>query len=68
LNKHIANINRVLEDIKSNIVTDFIHVDNKSMVITTNKVATNSDLDIIEKYIENIDEVDISKVISSRLP
>ena len=67
LNKHIANINRAFEDIKSDIVANFIHVDNRGMVITTNKIATNSDLDIIEKYIENIDEVDISKVISPRL-
>jgi len=67
LNKYIANINRALKDIKSDIVANFIHVDNRGMVITTNKIATNSDLDIIEKYIENIDKVDISKVISPRL-
>ena len=38
------------------------------MVITTNKVATASDLNIIEKYIKNVNKVNISKVISSRLP
>ena len=68
LNKHITNINRTLKDIKSDVVADFIHVDNRDMVITTNKVVTNSNLDIIKKSIENIDGVDISKVISLRLP
>jgi len=38
------------------------------MVITTNKVATALDLNIIEKYIKNIDEVNMSEVISSKLP
>ena len=67
LNKHITNINRALKDIKSNIVADFICTDNRNMAITTNKVDTNLDLDIIEKYIKNIDEVDTNKVMSTRL-
>ena len=67
LNKYVTNINKVLKDIKSNIVADFIYVDNRDMVITTNKVATNLDLNIIEKYIKNIDKVDTSKVMSLRL-
>jgi len=67
LNKHIANINRVLKDIKSNIIADFICADNINMVIITNKVTANLDLDIIKKYIKNINEVDISKIMSTRL-
>ena len=67
-NKHFANINRALKNIKFNIVADFIYVDNRGMVIITNKVAANSDLDTIEKYIENVDEVDTSEIMSLRLP
>ena len=52
LNKHITNINRALND-------------NRNIAITTNKVATNLDLNIIEKYIKNIDEVDTNKVMST---
>ena len=37
------------------------------MVIITNKVTANLDLDIIKKYIKNINEVDISKIMSTRL-
>ena len=36
--KYVANINRMLRDIKSDIIADFIHKDNKGLVITTNKV------------------------------
>jgi len=41
---HITNINRVLKNIKSEVIADFIHVENKSVVITTNKVASPFDL------------------------
>jgi len=42
-------------------------VDDKGMVITTNKVVVTLDLNIIEKYIKNVDDIDINKVISPRL-
>ena len=34
----------------------------------TNKVAVTLDLKIIEKYIKNVDDINMNKVISSRLP
>jgi len=65
-NKHITNINRLLENIKYNVLANFIYTDNKEIVITTNKVATNLDLKVIENYIKNIDEVDMNNIINSR--
>ena len=41
---HIANINRALKSIKSEIVADFMRVENSRIIITTNKVATFLDL------------------------
>jgi len=49
-NKHMANIDRALKDIKSDIITDFIYTDNKDLTITTNKVASTLDLNAIKKY------------------
>ena len=43
-NLHIVNINRALKAIKSNIVADFIHIEDKGIVIITNNVALGSDL------------------------
>jgi len=65
-NKHITNINRLLENIKYNVLANFIYTDNKEIVITTNKVVTNLDLKVIENYIKNIDEVDMNNIINSR--
>ena len=50
---HVTNINRALKSIKSNICTDFIYADTKSIIISTNGITLNSDLQEIEKYIKN---------------
>ena len=52
-NIHITNVNRLLKGVKSEISADYIHSDNKRIVITTNKAAIFSDLNIMEKYIKN---------------
>ena len=49
-------------------MVDFICSDDKKIVITTNKIATLSDLNIIEKYIKELNNVNLSDIISLRLP
>jgi len=41
---HIININRSLKSIKSNIMANFIYIDNKCIVIFTNNVTSPLDL------------------------
>jgi len=41
---------------------------NKIIVITTNKVAASLNLNIVEKYIKKLNDVDSSDIISLRLP
>jgi len=53
LSSHIININQALKSIKSNICADFISADNKGIIIATNNIATNSDLQEIEKYVKS---------------
>ena len=50
---HIVNINRSLKNIKLDIMANFIHVDNKGIVISTNKVVSLLDLQSIKKYVKN---------------
>ena len=64
---YIANINRFLKDIKSEISADFIHSNNKRVIITTNKIAFTSDINIMEKYIKELNDVNLSNIMSSRL-
>ena len=68
INIHVSNINRLLKRVKSEISIDFIWSDNKKLLITTNKVAIASNLNIIEKYIKDLNNVDSDDIINSRLP
>jgi len=52
-NIHIININRSVKNIKLDIMADFICIDNKGIIISTNKVASLLDLQSIKKYIKN---------------
>ena len=65
---YIANINHALKTIKSNTIADFIHVDSKGIVITTNNISSGSDLQEIEKYVKNSLSSDVENISSPRLP
>ena len=41
---YVTNINCALKSIKSNVCANFIYVDNKGIIISTNNIASNSDL------------------------
>jgi len=41
--EYIANLNRILKNIKSDVMADFTHMDQMGIIIVTNKVASPSD-------------------------
>jgi len=65
---HVTNINRTLKNIKLNIAADFIQLDNKGVIITTNKMTSTLDLQTIERYVMNINNVELNQVKVPRLP
>ena len=52
--KYITNFNRALKNTKSEVIIDFTHIDQNSIVIVTNKITSLLDFQTIEKYIKNI--------------
>jgi len=50
---YIANINKLLQSIKSDIRVDFIRLENLEVMIITNKIIISLNLQMIEKYIKN---------------
>jgi len=44
VSSHISTINYILKAIKLNILTDFIHINDKKIIISTNNIASLSDL------------------------
>jgi len=65
---YITNINRALKSIKSEIVADFIRMENSGIIITTNKVVAPLDLQTIKQYVKNINSIESDKVEVPRLP
>jgi len=66
-NIYVSNVNRLLKGVKSEIFINFICSDNKRLLITTNKVATISDLNIIKKYVKNLNNIDSNDIMSLKL-
>jgi len=52
--KYITSFNRALKNTKSEVIIDFAHIDQNSIVIVTNKITSSLDFQTIEKYIKNI--------------
>ena len=66
-NNHVENINRLLRGIKSEISANYICSNNKEIVITTNKVAVSFNLNIVKKYMKDLNDVDSNDITSPRL-
>ena len=67
-NKHVANINKILKDIKSDVIVEFIRANYRGLMIITNKVVSTSNFNTIEKYIKNVDVINSNNISFSRLP
>ena len=67
-NLHITNINHALKAIKSSTIANFIHINDKGIVITTNNIVSGSDLQKIKKYVKNSLSSDADKMSSAKLP
>ena len=67
-NNYIANLNRALKNIKSDILADYIHSEQSSITIITNKIASLSNLQIIEKYVKNIENINFENIKTPQLP
>ena len=55
---HVANINRLLRNVKSEVLVNFNQSDPLGITVVTNKVASQSDLQIIKYYVKNTDNID----------
>jgi len=65
---NVANINRQLRNVKTDILVDYIRSDSNGISIVTNKVAQPSDLTIIDQFIKNSSDLNALQVEESRLP
>ena len=64
---HMANINRLLRNAKSEILVDYICSDLLGISVITNKVSLQSDLQIINQYVKNSEDINTLQVDKSCL-
>jgi len=65
---HIANINRLLCNAKSDILTDYICADPIGITIITNKVPQQSVMAIIINYVKSLNDINSLQIDEPRLP
>ena len=65
---HVANLNRNLNNMKSEVLMDVICPDPAGITIVTNKISQTSNLTTIEKYVKNLENIDSSQVDTPCLP
>ena len=65
---YIANINRILRNAESEVLVDFICSDPLGITVVTNKVYLQSDLQIIDHYVKNAEDIDALQVDAPCLP
>jgi len=66
--KYIFNINRLLKSIKSNTIANFLQLDNKSIIVTLNQIASLSDMNIIDRYIRGTNDINSSDIAPTHFP
>ena len=54
---YVSNLNRLLGNAKTEVMVDFIRSDPIRLIIITNKVAVQSDLQIIDQYVKKSDDI-----------
>ena len=65
---HIANINRLLRNAKSEVAVDYIRSDPIGLLIVTNKVIIQLDLQIIDQYVKKSEDINELQVEEPCLP
>jgi len=65
---HVANFNRILKNMKTDIMVNFICSDPLSITIITSKIASTSDLQTIENYVKTANSIDFNSIEVPQLP
>ena len=68
LSLHMANINRLLYNAKSDVLANYIYSDPTGITIVTNKISQQSDMSIINNYVKNSNNINSLQVDELCLP
>ena len=68
---YVTNINRAFKSIKSDIMADYIQKKSIGVTIVINKIASSSDIQIIENFVKNVEninseDIELPKLLQSK--
>ena len=67
-NTYIVSINRAFKNIKLEVKADFVWAEQAEIIITTNKIAAQLDLQTIEQYVKSMNHIEADNVKIPCLP
>ena len=59
---HLINLNRALKNIKSDVMADYVCLEQNGITIVTNQVVSFLNLQVIENYIKNVNNVNSENI------
>ena len=65
---HMANINKLLHNTKSEVLVDYIRSNPMGVTIITNKISQQSDMLIIDQYVKSSNDINSLQVEEPHLP
>ena len=60
--EHIMNLNQSLRSTKTDLMVNFIHIDHRDLIVTSNRVALQLKISIISKYVKNYNNIDVNDI------
>lgn len=66
--EYITNINCALKNIELDVFINFICFNYYSFIVTSNKVASSSDLGVVKNYIRNANSMDLNNIQTACFP
>ena len=65
--EHVSNFNQSLRNIKSDLSVNFICVNHRGLIVTSNRVVSLSEISIISNYVKNCNNIDFNNIQDARL-
>ena len=65
---YVVNLNKAFKNIKSEVIVNYVCLEPIGITIVTNKIVLSLDLQVIENYVKNVENINSEDIKTLRLP
>ena len=65
---YVVNLNKAFKNIKSEVIVNYVCSEPIGITIVTNKIVLSLDLQVIENYVKNVENINSEDIKTLRLP